>query len=64
MKTLKNTYVYMCKAFSFSVWSSPKCFSLEISCPLSLTSSSDLNRFNANNWSFSPRLDFLETLTV
>ena len=48
--------------FLVSVWSWPKCFSFEISCALSLALSSDLDRFDANNWSFFHWFDFLATM--
>ena len=61
METLKKKYF---KHFPVSFGVHQNVFPLKFRVTLTLTSSSDLDRFDANIWSFFHRLNFLATLTV
>ena len=61
METLKEKYI---KHFLFHFGVHQNVFLLKFRVTLTLTPSSDLDRFDANIWSFSHRLNILATLAA
>ena len=61
METLKKKCI---KHFLFHFGGHQNVFPLKFRVTLTLTSSSDLDGFDANIWNFFHRLNFLATLTV